>query len=47
MEIARDRVKRARGAAVLWGMATKGVVFATLVDGPAGGVDVNQRKQGK
>lgn len=53
IEGARERL-RAAGAAgpcVLWGMATKGVVFANLVDPDgsllAGGVDVNVRKQGR
>ncbi|MFO0569260.1 MAG: class I SAM-dependent methyltransferase [Polyangiaceae bacterium] len=40
---------RGRGSCVLWGMATKGVVFAHLVDPNRevfdGGVDLNPRKQ--
>ena len=38
-----------RGACVIWGMATKGVVFASLMrEGLiAGGVDSNVRKQGR
>ena len=37
----------ANGNAVLWGMATKGVVFAALAGRSklAGGVDVNPKKQ--
>ena len=49
---AREKLRAAgeAGPCVLWGMATKGVVFANLVDPDgallAGGVDVNARKQG-
>jgi hypothetical protein len=54
----RANIERARalvsdgagqGACVLWGMATKGVVFASLIGGQrlAGGVDINPNKQGK
>jgi hypothetical protein len=56
----RNRIQEARacveaahreGPCVLWGMATKGVVFANLVDPQGelieGGIDVNTRKQGK
>jgi Methyltransferase domain/C-methyltransferase C-terminal domain len=32
---------------VVWGMATKGVVFSTLIEGLMGGVDVNPKKQGR
>lgn len=46
MSTARDLVDQAEGSAVLWGMATKGVVFATLMPASlAGGVDVNPKKQ--
>ncbi|MEZ4405033.1 MAG: class I SAM-dependent methyltransferase [Polyangiales bacterium] len=48
---ARLREAAARGPCVLWGMATKGVVFANLVDPDGallrGGVDVNPKKQGR
>jgi hypothetical protein len=39
----------ARGACAIWGMATKGVVLATMLPGGliAGGVDSNPRKQGR
>jgi len=38
-----------RGSCAIWGMATKGVVFSNLVAAPliAGGVDSNERKQGR
>jgi SAM-dependent methyltransferase len=37
------------GNAVIWGMATKGVIFSTLLDCReiAGGVDINPKKQGR
>ncbi len=50
---ARERLRAAGagGPCVLWGMATKGVVFANLVDPDGtllrGGVDVNPKKQGR
>lgn len=48
---ARRLVEEAHGAGacVVWGMATKGVVFASLVgaDRLAGGIDINPKKQGK
>lgn len=53
IEGARERLRAAgaTGPCVLWGMATKGVVFANLVDPEGtllrGGVDVNARKQGR
>lgn len=53
VEGARERLREAgaRGPCVLWGMATKGVVFANLVDPDGsllrGGVDVNAKKQGR
>ncbi|KQY78992.1 hypothetical protein ASD52_03995 [Ensifer sp. Root142] len=31
----------------VWGMATKGVILACLVDGVAIGIDINDKKQGK
>jgi Methyltransferase domain/C-methyltransferase C-terminal domain len=39
----------ARGACAIWGMATKGVVLATILPGGLieGGVDSNSRKQGR
>jgi SAM-dependent methyltransferase len=46
MQEAFAAVAAADGRAVIWGMATKGVIFATLVDAPlAGGVDANPKKQ--
>jgi hypothetical protein len=38
-----------KGACAIWGMATKGVVLASLIDADliAGGVDSNVRKQGR
>lgn len=53
IEAAREKLRAANetGPCVLWGMATKGVVFANLVDPEAtllrGGVDVNPKKQGR
>jgi hypothetical protein len=53
VEGAREKLRAAneRGPCVLWGMATKGVVFANLVDPDGallrGGVDVNPKKQGR
>jgi SAM-dependent methyltransferase len=53
IEGAREKLRAAsaNGPCVLWGMATKGVVFANLVDPTAellrGGVDVNPKKQGR
>lgn len=53
VEGARERLRAAGavGPCVLWGMATKGVVFANLVDPDGlllrGGVDVNEKKQGR
>ena len=46
MQAAREMIEQAGDGAVLWGMATKGVVFASLITAPlAGGVDVNPKKQ--
>jgi hypothetical protein len=48
MRTAREHVEKAGNAAVLWGMATKGVVFAALMPASlAGGVDVNPKKQNR
>ncbi|HEY0711347.1 MAG TPA: hypothetical protein VGF45_01640, partial [Polyangia bacterium] len=51
IEQARATIDEAsgRGPVVLWGMATKGVVFASLVGAPGlvGGIDVNAKKQHK
>ncbi len=53
VDAARARAREAArgGACALWGMATKGVLFANLVDPAgellAGGVDVNVKKQGR
>jgi SAM-dependent methyltransferase len=50
---ARDEAARAAAtsACALWGMATKGVLFANLVDPDgtllSGGVDINVKKQGR
>ena len=51
IERARRMVTMAAGAGpcAVWGMATKGVVFASLVDSEllTGAVDVNERKQAR
>jgi hypothetical protein len=48
MRAARAQVEAAGSGAVLWGMATKGVVFAALMPALlAGGVDVNPKKQNR
>jgi SAM-dependent methyltransferase len=47
MRRARDLIEGCGGRAIVWGMATKGVVFAVLMaDAPiAGGIDINPKKQ--
>jgi hypothetical protein len=49
--VAEMRAELGRGRAAVWGMATKGVIFAALVDPDgerlAGGIDVNPGKQGR
>ena len=47
MRAARHQIERAGSGAVLWGMATKGVVFASLMSSMplAGGIDINLKKQ--
>lgn len=47
LSAAREQVELTGGRAVLWGMATKGVMFASLLGGHrfSGGVDINSKKQ--
>ena len=48
IEAARQMVNKTHNP-VIWGMATKGVIFADLMgaDRIAGGIDINPRKQGR